>query len=121
MACRTKVDCSKTTVCSYILQKGITKSATNDRVTSTDGIAGAYFIKAGVDLNKVERNERAGLCNALGDEVSLTKRQTTSDGGTGAGGPHGVEGVDIEGQVDGCIAADPGQRHVHDLANAMPM
>lgn len=76
-------------------------------------------LKARVDLDQVQGNKTAGLVDAFSDEVSLTQSQTTTNGSAGAGCPHGVERVNVEGQVDGSVATDPTKSHVHDLANTV--
>ena len=104
---------------SNLLQKGISKGTTNDRVASADGVACTNLIQAGVDLDEVERDQGTSLGDTLRNEISLAERQTTSNGCASAGCPHGVECIDVERQMDGCVAADPCQCHVHDLADAV--
>mgnify|MGYP005988308413 CR=1 FL=1 len=75
--------------------------------------------QAGVNLDQVNGNEAAGLVDRLADEVTLTQSQTTTDGGTGTGSPHGVEGVDVEGQVDGSVGTDVSEGHLDNAANTV--
>ncbi|KFZ03956.1 hypothetical protein V501_09274, partial [Pseudogymnoascus sp. VKM F-4519 (FW-2642)] len=64
-------------------------------------------------------DEATSLVHALGDVVALAKGEAAADGGPGAGRPLGVEGVDIEGEVDGGVVADVGEGHFHDFADAV--
>lgn len=57
--------------------------------------------------------------DALGDVVALAEGEPAADGGARGGGPHGVEGVDVERQVDRGVVADVGEGHLHDAADAV--
>ena len=59
--------------------------------------------------------------HALGNVVALAERQAAADGGAGGGGPLGVEGVDVEGEVDGGVGADVGEGELHDAPDAVPV
>lgn len=59
--------------------------------------------------------------HALGDVVAFAEGEAAADGGAGAGGPLGVEGVDVEGEVDGGVGADVAEGEVHDAADAVPV
>nr|POE93675.1 hypothetical protein CFP56_19687 [Quercus suber] len=101
------------------LQQRVAQRAAHNRHASAHRVRGAALLQAGVDLDEVEGDEAAGAVDALGDEVALAQGQAAADGGAGGGGPHGVEGVDVEGEVDGGVGADPGEGHVHDAADAV--
>lgn len=57
--------------------------------------------------------------HTLADVVTLSQSQAASDGSAGAGSPHGVEGVDVEGQVDGGVRADVGEGHLDNAADTV--
>jgi hypothetical protein len=103
------------------LQKRITKRTTNNRNTGADRVTSTLGIQTGVYLDKIQRDELPSFGNALGDEVTLTQSQPTAYWSTGARCPHGIQSVDVEGEMNGRIASDPTQCHIHDFANAMPI
>jgi hypothetical protein len=103
------------------LQKRISERAPHDRKSSTNGIARALLVQARVHFDQIQGDQRSSFRNALADEVTLAESQSTSYSRSCAGRVHGVQRVNVEGQMDGCIAADPAQSHVHDLSNAMPI
>jgi hypothetical protein len=72
-----------------------------------------------VNLDQVNGNKVTRLVYALADEVTFTESKTAADGCTGAGSPHGVEGINIEGQMDGCVVADVSEGHLDDAANTV--
>jgi len=57
--------------------------------------------------------------HALGDIIALAERQAAADGGAGAGGPLRIQGVDVEGEVDGGVGADVAEGEGHDVADAV--
>lgn len=75
--------------------------------------------QVGVHLDQVNSNEVARLVHALADKVTLSESKTASDGCTGAGSPHGVKSIDIEGQVNGSVVTDVSESHLDDTANAV--
>lgn len=72
-----------------------------------------------VHLDQVNGNEVARLVYALTDKVAFTESETAADGCAGAGSPHGVEGIDIKGQVDGSVVTDVSKGHLDDAANTV--
>lgn len=101
------------------LQKRIPQRAPHQAQASADRLGGAAGLQAGVDLDEVHGDEAAGLVDALGDVVALAEGEAAADGGAGAGGPLGVEGVDVEGEVDGRVGAEVAERELHDGADAV--
>lgn len=51
--------------------------------------------------------------------VALAESQTAAHGSASAGGPHGVEGVDVEGQVDWGVGTNVGKSHLDDAADTV--
>lgn len=103
------------------LQQGLAEGAAHDRAARVDGLAGTSLggSQAGVDLDQVDGDEVAGLVNRLADVVALAQGQTTTDGGAGGSSPGRVEGVNVEGQVDGGVGTDVGKGHLDDAANTV--
>lgn len=103
------------------LQEGLTKGAPHQGAAGTDSVLLSLRAigELGVHLDQVDGHEVAGLVNGLADVVTLAEGKATSDGSAGAGSPHGVEGVDVEGQVDGGVVANVGEGHLDDAANAV--
>jgi hypothetical protein len=79
------------------------------------------LVEARIDLHEIQGDQRSGLRNTFANEVALAQRKTTSYGGACAGSIDGIQCVDVEGEVDGCITTDPTECHVHDLADAVPI
>lgn len=104
---------------SYSLEQGVAQGAADERAARADGLAGAHRGQAGVDLDQVHGDQVAGGVDALGDEVALAQGQAAADGRAGAGRPLGVEGVDVEGQMDRGVVADVGEGHLDDAADAV--
>lgn len=75
----------------------------------------------GVHLDQVDGDEVAGLVHAFADEVTLAESQAAADGCAGARSPHGVEGIDVEGKVDGSVVANVSEGHLDDAANTVTM
>jgi hypothetical protein len=50
-----------------------------------------------VDLDEINGDRVTCLVHALADEITLAESQTAADGCAGAGCPHGVESIDVEG------------------------
>jgi hypothetical protein len=73
----------------------------------------------GVHLDQVDGDEVACLVHAFADEVTLAESEATADGCAGAGSPHGVEGIDVEGEVDGGVVANVSEGHLDDAANTV--
>lgn len=101
------------------LQKRIPQRAPHQAQPSTDRLGGAHGLQARIDLDEVHGDEAAGLVHALGDVVALAEGEAAADGGAGAGGPLGVEGVDVEGEVDGRVGAEVAERERHNGADAV--
>ena len=57
--------------------------------------------------------------HALGDVVAFPQGQAAAHGGAGAGRPLGIQGVDVEGEVDGGVVADVSEGHFHDSADTV--
>lgn len=105
------------------LQEGLAEGAPHQGAAGTDGVLlGLVAVgELGVHLDQVDSHEVAGLVHSLADVVTLTEGEAASDRSASARSPHGVEGVDIEGQVDGGVAADVGEGHLDDAANTVAM
>lgn len=57
--------------------------------------------------------------HALADEIALAQREAASHGGAGAGGPLRIQGVDVEGEMDGGVVANMGEGHFDDAADSV--
>lgn len=103
------------------LQKSLAEGAAHKGAAGADSFLGALLGggQAGVDLDQVNGDEVAGGVDRLADVVTLTQGQAAADGGAGAGSPHGVEGIDVKGQVDGGVGANVSEGHFDDAANAV--
>lgn len=101
------------------LQKRLAQCASHQGGTSADGVSSRLGSQLRVNLDEIDGNEAAGLVDGLADVVTLTEGQAAAHGGAGAGSPHGVEGVDVEGQVDGGVGANVGEGHFHDAADTV--
>ena len=103
-------------------QQALAKRAAHERAAGPDRvISGAVDLgrELGVDLDEVDGDEAARLVHALADEVALAQRQPAPNRRARRRRPHGVERVHVERQVDGRVAADVRQRHVHDAPDAV--
>lgn len=72
-----------------------------------------------VHLDEVNGDKVSCLVHALADEISLAESQTAADGCAGAGCPHGVEGIDVKGQMDGGVVSDVSEGHLDNAADTM--
>jgi len=119
-----KVYCSlhfpSTPSTSRLLQQGVTESTPDNGASSTNSLARTLALQARVNLDQIHSDQRSCGSNTLGDEVSLTQSQTTTNRCTRARRPHRVERINIERQMNRRVASDPAQRHIHDLANSVP-
>lgn len=57
--------------------------------------------------------------DSFADVVTFAKGKAATDGSTGAGSPHGIKGIDIEGQVDGGVGTNVGEGHFDNATNAV--
>lgn len=103
------------------LQQRLAQGAAHKRAAGADRLLGTGLggRQAGVDLDQVNGHQVASAVDGLADVVTLTEGQTTTDGSASAGSPHGVEGIDVERQVDGGVVANVGKGHLHDAANTV--
>lgn len=105
------------------LQQALTQSTPDQTAPCAHRLAGARVVLRGnqarVDLDQVHGDQVARLVDALGDIVTLAQGQAATHGGAGTWGPLGVEGVDVEAEVDGGVVADVSKGHLHDATNAM--
>lgn len=100
-------------------QKRVAQSASDNAHARAHSLSRTGLLKARVHLYKVESHKTASLVHALGDEVALAQSQTASHGSAGAGSETRVKSIDVEGQMDRSVRANPAQSHVHDLADAV--
>ena len=56
------------------LQQRIAQCAPDNAAARPDRVACSLFIQAGIDLDEIQRHQRACLGHALGYEVSLSQR-----------------------------------------------
>lgn len=103
------------------LQQSLAESAAHNRAAGTDGLQSACLSggESRVNLDKIDGDQVARLVDALADVVALAESKATADGGAGAGSPGRVEGVNVEGQMDGGVGTNVGKGHLHDTANAV--
>lgn len=74
----------------------------------------------GVHLHQVHRHQATRVVQRLANVVALAEREPPAHGRAGRGRPHGVQGVDVEGEVDGGVGADVFRCHLDDAADAVP-
>jgi hypothetical protein len=74
-----------------------------------------------VTHHDVDRNKAAGLSKGLGDVVTLSEAQTSTNGCTCRRSDSGVESIDVERQVDGQVALRVGivKSQLHDLSDTV--
>lgn len=104
---------------SISLQKSITERTSYQRASGANGLGGTYGFQARVHLDQVHGHQVARLVHALADEVTLTQGQSSTDGGASAGGPLGVQRIDVKGEVNGSVVANVGQGHLDNTANSV--
>jgi len=73
----------------------------------------------GVNLHQVHRDQLSRFVHTFGDEVAFAQSQAAADRGTGADDEGGVEGVDVEGEVDWGFGTEVGEGGGHYVSDAV--
>lgn len=101
------------------LQKGIAQRAADQRASRANGFRSTHRLQAGVDFDKIHRNQVSSLVNTLADEVAFSECQSPTHWGTSARRPLRVQSINIEGQMDGSIISNMSQRHLNHTTDSM--
>jgi len=100
-------------------QKGISQRTPDNAHAGPHSLSSALLLETRVDLDQIQRNQTASLMHALSNEIALSERQTASHRSSSARRKPRVQRINVERQVNGRVRADPAERHVHDLADAV--
>jgi len=101
-------------------QQRIPQRTPHQRAARSDRLRRPHSLQARIDLHQIHSHETSSPMHALGDIIALTEGQAPAYGRAGAGGPLRVEGVDVEGEVDGGVGADVAEGHFHHATNPIP-
>ena len=89
------------------LQQALPKPTPHNRAPRPDSLVRSDsfkpWLERGVNLDKVHCDKAPGLVNALSDVVAFAQGEAAAHGGAGARCPLRIEGVDVEGEMDGGV------------------
>ena len=100
-------------------QQRIPQRTPDQTTTRPNRLLSALLLQTRIDLDEIHRDQLPALVDALGDVVALAEGQAAADGRPRGGCPLGVEGVDVEGEVDRGVGADVGEGELHDAPDAV--